>query len=107
MTPKITVSFDKAAISAQIANALKGTAIKLETAFDTETAAIAEPLQRSTAVAKDGMSYLFEWESSGQLSAEQIHEGAVLKDGTRVSPNRWTETAQESVNVAEEFRQRF
>lgn len=103
MTPDITISFDKAAIATQIANALKGTAIELEAAFDAETAAM--PLKRSTTVTKDGV--LFEWESDGQLSAEQIHEGTVLKDGTRVSPNRWTETAQQSVNVAEEFQQRF
>jgi hypothetical protein len=106
MTPKITVSIDKSAICTQIANALKGTAIELEEAFDASTATIPE-LERSTTVAKDGMNYLFEWESNGQLSAEQIHEGAVLKDGTRISPNRWTETAQKSVDLAEEFRQRF
>jgi hypothetical protein len=106
MTPKITVSIDKSAISAQIANALKGTAIELESAFDKSTATIPE-LQRSTTAAKDGMGYLFEWKSNGQLSAEQIHEGAVLKDGTRISPNRWTEAAQESVDLAEEFHRRF
>jgi hypothetical protein len=107
MTPKVTISIDKSAISKQIAAGLKDAATRLEIEFDKSTAAIAEPIKRSTTVTNDGLGYLFEWESSGQLTAEQIHEGAVLKDGTRIKPNRWTETAQDSVDLAEEFRKGF
>lgn len=106
MTPKITITIDQAAISDQIAAALRVTAAKFTAALNSATSEIAD-LKQSTTVTNKGMSYLFEWESTGDLTAVQIHDGAVMKNGDRVPAKKWTETAQESIDLAAEFREQF
>jgi hypothetical protein len=106
MTSKMTI--DQAALAKQIRGALAATAATLGKALEQATTDL--PVQRSERFSKGEASpttkngHEFTWTGTGDISAVQLHEGVVLKNGDRLPANRWTVTAQAEVNLADEFR---
>jgi hypothetical protein len=106
MTSK--VELDRLAISQQIQTALAGVAIALSQTADQAIASIGiAPNTLDKSIQPMANGYEIAWESTTDVSADQLHEGAVLKDGTRLSAHRWTQTALEATDLAQEFKQRF
>jgi hypothetical protein len=101
MTSK--VSIDGQAISSRIQKALAGAASALATALENATSDLPVEISHKT----DGNSHEFTAIGIGELTASQIHDGAVSKSGQRLPAKPFMSNALAEVDLSKEFQKGF
>jgi hypothetical protein len=96
------MTLDRQIISDNITKALQGVAKDLDRAFDRSEQELGLSRQLSRSITVSGNTATVQWSGAGGLDANQLHEGAVLNNGTRMEGNPWLDTISDD-DVAAAF----